>query len=96
MSTAGAQDTISLAVSAASASASGVATCNEFDEATLRRCVQRAEEIARPRPRKPRVRAAAGAPDLPQAALGRAHGVPAPAARAQAAADSITLCVAKA
>ncbi|WP_375417828.1 TldD/PmbA family protein [uncultured Hymenobacter sp.] len=52
-STAGALDNVSLAVESRFGKRSGVATCNEFDEATLRRCVQRAEEIARLAPESP-------------------------------------------
>ena len=53
ISTAGASDNVSLAVESRFGRRSGVATCNEFDEATLRRCVQRAEEIARLAPESP-------------------------------------------
>ncbi|AWM32801.1 TldD/PmbA family protein [Hymenobacter nivis] len=94
VSTAGAQDTISLAVEARFGKRSGTATCNEFDEATLRRCVQRAEEIARLAPESPEYVSLLGAQTYlkPPSA---APTVLAPAARAQAAADSINLCVAK-
>ncbi|SFP74160.1 TldD/PmbA family protein [Hymenobacter arizonensis] len=53
ISTAGAVDNVSLAVQSRFGKRSGVATCNEFDEATLRRCVQRAEEIAKLAPESP-------------------------------------------
>ncbi|WP_375417826.1 TldD/PmbA family protein [uncultured Hymenobacter sp.] len=53
ISTAGTADNVSLAVQSRFGKRSGVATCNEFDEATLRRCVQRAEEIARLAPESP-------------------------------------------
>ncbi|GAA3965801.1 TldD/PmbA family protein [Hymenobacter antarcticus] len=53
ISTAGANENISLAVESRFGKRSGVATCNEFDEATLRRCVQRAEGIARLAPESP-------------------------------------------
>ena len=53
ISTAGSADDVSLAVQSRFGKRSGVATCNEFDEATLRRCVQRAEEIARLAPESP-------------------------------------------
>ncbi|HEX8506714.1 MAG TPA: TldD/PmbA family protein [Hymenobacter sp.] len=53
ISTAGAVDNVSLAVQARFGKRSGVATCNEFDDATLRRCVQRAEEIAKLAPESP-------------------------------------------
>ncbi|MGI4886847.1 MAG: TldD/PmbA family protein [Janthinobacterium lividum] len=94
VSTAGAQDTVSLAVEARFGKRSGVATCNEFDEATLRRCVQRAEEIARLAPESPEYVPLLG----PQTYLQPPSAAPtvlSPAARAQAAADSINLCAAK-
>ncbi|OUJ73356.1 TldD/PmbA family protein [Hymenobacter crusticola] len=53
ISTAGAVDNVSLAVEARFGKRSGVATCNQFDDATLRRCVQRAEEIAKLAPESP-------------------------------------------
>ena len=53
ISTAGAVDNVALAVTAYFGKRQGVATCNQFDEATLRRCVQRAEEIARLAPESP-------------------------------------------
>ncbi|HEX8659813.1 MAG TPA: metallopeptidase TldD-related protein, partial [Hymenobacter sp.] len=53
ISTAGAADNVSLAVQSRFGKRSGVATCNEFDEASLRRCVQRAEEIAKLAPESP-------------------------------------------
>ena len=53
ISTAGASDNVSLAVESRFGKRAGTATCNEFDEATLRRCVQRAEEIARLAPESP-------------------------------------------
>ncbi|GGF05124.1 TldD/PmbA family protein [Hymenobacter cavernae] len=53
ISTAGAVDNVSLAVESRFGKRSGVATCNQFDDATLRRCVQRAEEIAKLAPESP-------------------------------------------
>ncbi|MBD2767730.1 TldD/PmbA family protein [Hymenobacter sp. BT664] len=53
ISTAGVTDNVSLTVQARFGKRSGLATCNEFDEASLRRCVQRAEEIARLAPESP-------------------------------------------
>jgi predicted Zn-dependent protease len=53
ISTAGAVDNVSLAVTSYFGKRSGTATCNQFDDATLRRCVQRAEEIARLAPESP-------------------------------------------
>lgn len=42
VSTAGKSDNVSLAVESRFGKRSGVATCNQFDDATLKRCVQRA------------------------------------------------------
>ncbi|GAA4002865.1 TldD/PmbA family protein [Hymenobacter fastidiosus] len=53
ISTSGAVDNVQLSVEARFGKRSGSATCNEFDDATLRRCVQRAEEIARLAPESP-------------------------------------------
>ncbi|WP_310397687.1 TldD/PmbA family protein [Hymenobacter sp.] len=53
ISTAGAVDNVSLAIESRFGKRSGIATCNEFDEATLQRCVKRAEEIARLAPESP-------------------------------------------
>ena len=53
ISTSGAVDNVSLVVESRFGKRSGIATCNEFDDATLRRCVQRAEEIAKLAPESP-------------------------------------------
>ena len=42
VSTAGSQNSVSLTVESRFGKRSGIATCNEFDDATLKRCVQRA------------------------------------------------------
>jgi predicted Zn-dependent protease len=94
VSTAGAQDSVSLSVESRFGKRSGVATCNEFDEATLRRCVQRAEEIARLAPESPEYMPLLG----PQTYLNPPSATATTftaVARAQAAADSINLCAAK-
>jgi predicted Zn-dependent protease len=94
VSTAGASDTVSLSVESRFGKRSGIATCNEFDEATLRRCVQRAEEIARLAPESPEYMPLLG----PQTYLNppsAAATLLTPTTRAQAAADSIALCAAK-
>ena len=94
VSTAGAADSVELVVEARFGKRAGIATCNEFDEATLRRCVQRAEEIARLAPENPEYVPLLG----PQTYLKPPSAAPAtltPASRAQAAADSINLCAAK-
>ncbi|UOQ73591.1 TldD/PmbA family protein [Hymenobacter cellulosilyticus] len=53
ISTAGAVENVQLIVESRFGKRSGVASCNEFDDATLRRCVQRAEEIAKLAPESP-------------------------------------------
>ncbi|RSK42738.1 TldD/PmbA family protein [Hymenobacter perfusus] len=53
ISTSGGVDNVSLTVESRFGKRSGVATCNQFDDATLRSCVQRAEEIARLAPESP-------------------------------------------
>ena len=53
ISTSGASDNVALVVESRFGKRSGVATCNQFDDATLKRCVQRAEEIARLAPESP-------------------------------------------
>jgi predicted Zn-dependent protease len=94
VSTAGAQDSVSLAVESRFGKRSGVATCNEFDEATLRRCVQRAEEIARLAPESPEYVPLLG-PQTYLSPPSTAATVLTPTLRAQAAADSMNLCAAK-
>ena len=53
ISTSGASDNVALVVESRFGKRAGVATCNQFDDATLQRCVQRAEEIARLAPESP-------------------------------------------
>ncbi|MBO2008931.1 TldD/PmbA family protein [Hymenobacter negativus] len=94
VSTAGAQDSVSLAVESRFGKRSGIATCNEFDDETLRRCVQRAEEIAKLAPESPEYVPFIGAQTYlspPSAATTLLTA----ATRAQAAADSMALCAAK-
>ncbi len=94
VSTAGAQDSVSLTVESRFGKRSGIATCNEFDEATLRRCVQRAEEIAHLAPESPEYVPLLG-PQTYLSPPSLAATTLTPTARAQAAADSIALCAAK-
>ncbi|GAB3299848.1 TldD/PmbA family protein [Hymenobacter tenuis] len=53
ISTSGGIDNVALTVESRFGKRSGVATCNQFDDATLRNCVQRAEEVARLAPESP-------------------------------------------
>ncbi|RSK31100.1 TldD/PmbA family protein [Hymenobacter metallilatus] len=96
VSTAGAQDNVSLAVEARFGKRSGIATCNEFDDATLRRCVQRAEEIARLAPEDPEYMPLLGPQQyLTPVSYAASTAAITPDLRAQAAGDSIALCSAK-
>ncbi|GAA4378885.1 TldD/PmbA family protein [Hymenobacter koreensis] len=93
VSTAGGADNIALVVQSRFGRRSGVATCNQFDDETLRRTVLRAEEIARLAPEDPEYMPLLG----PQQYLSPATFAPATAAitpdlRARVAADSIGLC----
>ncbi|GAB3827598.1 TldD/PmbA family protein [Hymenobacter jeollabukensis] len=96
VTTAGGTDNVSLAVQVWFGKRSGVATCNQFDDATLRRCVQRAEEIAKLAPEDPEYMPRLGpqqyltAPSYAASTAGIT-----PDFRAQAAGDSIALCAAK-
>jgi predicted Zn-dependent protease len=94
VSTAGASDAVSLTVESRFGKRSGIATCNEFDEATLRRCVQRAEEIAHLAPESPEYVPLLG-PQIYLNPPSTAATLLTPATRAQAAGDSIALCAAK-
>ncbi|GAB2946821.1 TldD/PmbA family protein [Hymenobacter coalescens] len=93
VSTAGAVDNVALTVEARFGKRSGIATCNQFDDATLRRCVQRAEEIARLAPESPEYvpmlgpQQYANTPSFAQSTAGIT-----PDYRAQQAGKSITLC----
>ncbi|SFP74043.1 TldD/PmbA family protein [Hymenobacter arizonensis] len=94
VSTAGAQDSVSLAVESRFGKRSGVATCNEFDEATLRRCVQRAEEIAKLAPESPEYVPLLG-PQTYLSPPSTATTLLTAATRAQAASESMAVCAAK-
>ncbi|HEX8425754.1 TldD/PmbA family protein [Hymenobacter sp.] len=96
VSTAGLSDNVSLAVEARFGKRSGVATCNQFDDATLRRCVQRAEEIAKLAPEDPEYMPMLGPQQYltPTSYTAATAGITADF-RAQVAADSIALCEAR-
>ncbi|MDU0370748.1 TldD/PmbA family protein [Hymenobacter endophyticus] len=96
VSTAGASDNVRLVVESRFGKRSGVATCNEFDDATLRRCVQRAEEIARLAPEDPEYMPLLGPQQyLTPVSYAASTAAITPDFRAQAAGDSIALCAAK-
>jgi len=94
VSTAGAQDSVSLAVESRFGKRSGIATCNEFDDETLRRCVQRAEEIAKLAPESPEYVPFIG-PQTYLSPPSAATTLLTATTRAQAAADSMAICAAK-
>ncbi|MBC6991551.1 TldD/PmbA family protein [Hymenobacter sp. BT491] len=93
VSTSGTTDNVSLAVESRFGKRSGTATCNQFDDATLRRCVQRAEEIAKLAPEDPEYMPLLGPQQYltPVSAVASTASI-SPDFRAQAAADSIALC----
>ncbi|WP_324673286.1 TldD/PmbA family protein [Hymenobacter sp. GOD-10R] len=97
ISTAGAIDNVSLAVEARFGKRSGVATCNQFDDATLRRCVQRAEEIAKLAPESPEYVPLLGPQQYLAAPASFAQSTAniTPDYRAQQTAASMKLCDAK-
>ncbi|MBC6991549.1 TldD/PmbA family protein [Hymenobacter sp. BT491] len=97
ISTSGAVDNVSLAVESRFGKRSGIATCNEFDDATLRRCVQRAEEIAKLAPESPEYMPLLGPQqylESPKSFAANTAGIT-PDYRAQQVAASMKLCDAK-
>ncbi|WP_324673293.1 TldD/PmbA family protein [Hymenobacter sp. GOD-10R] len=96
VSTAGRSDNVSLAVESRYGKRSGVATCNQFDDDTLRRCVQRAEETAKLAPEDPEYMPMLGPQQyLTPKSFAATTAADTADARAQAAADSIDLCAAR-
>ncbi|GAB3239757.1 TldD/PmbA family protein [Hymenobacter seoulensis] len=96
VSTAGGADNVSLVVESRFGKRAGVATCNQFDDATLRRCVQRAEEVARLAPEDPEYMPLLGPQQyLTPVSYAASTAAITPDFRAQVAGDSIALCAAK-
>ncbi|UYZ58558.1 TldD/PmbA family protein [Hymenobacter latericus] len=96
VTTAGAADNVSLVVQCWFGRRSGVATCNQFDDETLRRCVQRAEEIARLAPEDPDYMPRLSPQQyLTANSFAQSTASITPDFRAQAAGDSIALCEAR-
>ncbi|KAA9331394.1 TldD/PmbA family protein [Hymenobacter busanensis] len=93
VSTSGAVDNVSVVVESRFGKRSGIATCNEFDDNTLRRCVQRAEEIARLAPESPEYMPMLGPQTYlqPNAFAQNTAGIT-PDYRAKQAGASIALC----
>ena len=94
ISTAGAVDNVGLRIESRFGRRSGRATCNEFDDDTLRRCVQRAEEIARLAPESPEYMPMLGPQQYADGGRSYAAGTAAidPEYRARQAGASTALC----
>ncbi|GAA4378877.1 TldD/PmbA family protein [Hymenobacter koreensis] len=93
VSTSGAVDNVALTVESRFGKRSGIATCNEFDDNTLRRTVQRAEEIARLAPESPEYMPLLGAQQyLAPNAFAQNTANITPDFRAKQAGASISLC----
>jgi predicted Zn-dependent protease len=90
VSTAGEVTDVTLAVESAFGKSTGVATINEFDDASLEKVVRRSEELARLSPENPEHMPMLGPSDYePVNAWSEATAAITPEDRAQAAADSI-------
>ena len=93
VSTSGAQDNLNLVVQSAFGKKSGVATINEFDDASLEKAVRRAEELARLAPENPEYVTMLGPQkyDEPKGYFESTAKID-PEYRAKGAAASINLC----
>lgn len=94
VSTAGESENMSLSVTAVFGKRSGTATVNEFDDETLKRTVERAEEIARLAPENPELMPMLGPQTYRENPLTfeQATADITPEYRAQATLDSLELC----
>src|SRR3546814_6046289 len=96
ISTSGVVDDSNLAVQGAFGKRVGTATINEFDDAALKRVVQRAEELAKLAPENPEFVPAIGKQDYkPSPTFTAATAAITPEYRAKVAADSIAPCKAE-
>jgi len=96
ISTSGVVDDTNLAVQVAFGKRVGTATINEFDDAALKRVVQRAEELAKLAPENPEFVPAIGKQDYkPSPTFTAATAAITPEYRAKVAADSIAPCKAE-
>ncbi|MGH8084855.1 MAG: TldD/PmbA family protein [Lysobacter sp.] len=96
ISTSGVVDDTNLAVQVAFGKRVGTATINEFDDAALKRVVQRAEELARLAPENPEFVPAIGKQEYkPSPTFTAATAAITPEYRAKVAADSIAPCKAE-
>ncbi len=96
VSTSGVVDNTELGVQVAFGKRSGVATINQFDDASLERVVRRAEELARLSPENPEfVPAVEKQAYTPTPTFNAATAAITPEYRAQVAADSIAACKAE-
>jgi len=96
VSTSGAEENVSMSVESRFGKRSGVATINEFDDASLRKVIQRSEETARLAPESPEYIALLGPQNYSASKefFESTHNVD-PAYRAEAAAKSIAAAAAK-
>jgi len=93
VTTSGVVDDCDLIVRVAFGKRAGVATINQFDDASLERVVRRAEDLARLAPDNPEFVPAVGKQNyMPSQSFSPATAAIVPEFRAQAAADSITPC----
>jgi predicted Zn-dependent protease len=93
VSTSGIVDNAELAVQVAFGKRVGIATINQFDDASLERVVRRAEDLARLAPENPEfVPAVAKQTYRPSDTMSAATAAITPEYRAQVAADSINAC----
>lgn len=96
ISTSGVVDNTDLAVQVAFGKRSGVATINQFDDASLERVVRRAEELAKLSPENPEFMPAVEKQAYtPTQTFKASTAAIAPEYRAQVAADSISACKAE-
>ncbi|MEO6234774.1 MAG: TldD/PmbA family protein [Thermomonas sp.] len=96
ISTSGLVDDVDLAVSVAFGKRSGAATINQFDDASLERCVRRAEELAKLSPENPEYMPVIGKQAYkPSKTFSASTAAITPEQRAKVAADSIAACKAK-
>jgi predicted Zn-dependent protease len=96
ISTSGLVDDVELGVQVAFGKRSGAATINQFDDASLERCVRRAEELARLSPENPEFMPAIEKQTYKRSnTYSDATAAITPEQRAKVAADSIAACKAK-
>ena len=96
ISTSGLVDDVQLGVQVSFGKRSGAATINQFDDASLERCVRRAEELARLSPENPEAMPAIDKQAYkPSKTWSESTAAISPEQRAKVAADSIAACKAQ-